>query len=600
MEREEFIKNLMKNRHKETSALKLVLWIGAGIDMNSPTGLPNGKELALFLLEKACGGVHMFKEMPRLESVIECFHQFENNYKNKENKKSFLNGFTSFLDAKPNFIHYFAAECLKRGANIVTTNYEQCIPKAYEEMTQGEDRLFLTQYGHAKGYYEFRSEKETGYCGRIFYIHGIASDISTLGATLSQLKPGLSEEFGCQVERWLEEGYLFVFLGYSASDSLDVNPFFSQVACYRCSRGIYIKHTAKMGWDNASIIRENFEDENVSTLLKNFSKKAVIEVDTGHFLEKMLGGIPDKRKEESPNTGMRPWKEKFLSYAEPLSEEERLALCVQMCFSLGIDSRKILPRKWWKRLKKCTFMEDWYIRYYGFALGRLMRSKRIMRSFQPGHHASELERSDYWAAFYDYKRAAEVFGKPERVLRRLEKAIEQSNDTIVSWDFSSALNRWTDYILKEIIWNPFHIWIRIEKYRNHAENLIRIAELLIKQKDKVLDISQYITALRAYGILCVIFKKNVEAERYIADAVHAYEEISYTNGVIGTLSLQCISEVFCLCYGKDRHQRFVQKKLREMLMEIIKNRQFYYLYHFMGDIVFYFWSLLFGRNFLDG
>lgn len=218
----EDISKIFQNCDAMTGKLKLVFWVGAGIDIDAPTNLPAGNALTFFLLRKSCANDEIatskipdydilkpiYGNNPRLETVIECFRTFD---RYQEDHKSFLEGLKSFWEVEPNVIHYWIATLLLNGANVVTTNFDQCIPKAYKTICNQEDELSQNDYKNCAGYYQFSSKSNRAQTGTVYYIHGIANNIMTLGASLSQLAPGLPEPFQNLLEFWLKSGYTFIF-----------------------------------------------------------------------------------------------------------------------------------------------------------------------------------------------------------------------------------------------------------------------------------------------------------------------------------------------------------------------------------------------------
>lgn len=597
------VTNILNNCDSKTKKLKLILWIGAGIDDYEPTCLPLGNELAFFLLENSCtskisqrfkGKNETFKEnileniygTLRLESIIECFQQFENSKRSSTIKTSFMDGFLSFRNAEPNDIHTLAAKLLMKGANIVTTNYDLCIPKAYSHINGNDE---MRSHHYCNGYYKFTSAQYEELYGSIYYIHGVASDISTLGATLTKLKDGLASPFREQLVQWMHEGYTFLFLGYGAGDSLDVNPFFLNLKERMTqAEGIYIQHRSEVG-ERSAILSEFSTNKNVNNLLQPFGKRSVIEINTATF----MNNFEDICCE--PKSDSKKWKTAFLDRVNPLNEEERLALSVQLCVKLGIRSDKVLPRKWWANFRYCCFMDENYILFYGSTLGRQNRNRRVLHYFAKKENATALEKSEYWASFYQYKRAAEVFEKPAQIKQQITGLLIDAENKSIKWDLSSAVNRWIDYILIDTIQNPLTIWRKIKKHRESALDLIDTLECIIENIEETKEVTQYLTAKRSHSILTAIFKADKAAKECLEKVKQEYQQISYTTGVIGTLSMQIICSTFLYCYREEISVRKIIDAWGEMLRMIMENHQYYYLFHFAGSVMFSIWGVLFGR-----
>ncbi len=617
----EEVTKLLYNYDKKTGKLKIVLWLGAGIDKNDPTNLPLGSDLTYFILRKACVKDELAKSfadiekaygsVPRLESVIDCFHRFEDAQNNKQLYKNFLNGFRSFWQAEPNEIHYWIATLMQNGANAVTTNFDNCIPKAYEKISYSKDRLVRSIYQDCPGCYKFSSESNPKQIGNIYYIHGIADDISTLGATLTQLGSGLPKAFQNLVKTWLNDGYIFLFLGYGAVDSLDVNPFFNSISKSKTAKGIYIEHNSNN--NELSFIPVSSCPENIQNLLQSFSQQIVIKCNTKIFLQKLSCGAPaelsKKLQEILSDSNIqnncteniqnictdKNWEKRFLdSYGqEELSFEDRLALSVQICFILGKDAEYFLPKNWWKDFKKCKNVADWYKNYYGAMVGKLSNSKHILRYFPPPDDADPLIKSDYFTAWHRHRKAVEVLGSLESILKQL-CIIIRTPERKVGWDVSTAANRWFNYIFLEMFSNPFCLPNQKKKVQQELKILDDITTLLIAHKEQLSEVYQYYIALRIQGVLLSL-RGDEEGVKLIEKSISEYQAISSTSGVIVTRFLSSICGTILFCFGKRKFFSMAFYDLRQMRILIKRNKQRYYLIYFVCGVLFYIWGLLFGR-----
>ncbi len=231
---------------KSYTANKIVFWVGAGIDCNCPTNLPAAKPLLYSILEIACGkniadniktywenqgsrihdilnGRVDFSCVPRFESVLRGIKDFESNLKNDS---SVLSGFYSFRSALANSIHHLLAEYLNNGANTTTTNYDLCIPNAYNRLYHGTHCIekIPKRISLETPLYRFESTNKDS--SKLYYLHGVSTDPKSLGITLASVKNSLPIELEALLNQWIDEDYLFIFMGYSGSDTLDVNRYF--------------------------------------------------------------------------------------------------------------------------------------------------------------------------------------------------------------------------------------------------------------------------------------------------------------------------------------------------------------------------------------
>ena len=351
---------------------KIVFWIGAGIDSGQPTCLPLGNGLTDFVLQLTTGNnaskliktwennYRLIKsvvdeeleisERPRLETIIEAVREFEEHQKKKESVIEGLNSFSS-KEFHYNNEHYLLARYLHRGANIVTTNYGDFISKAYED-----------EYGIGKIVHEYKDihlyKALNKWSSCIYHIHGISSDLKTIGANLTTVKNSLPSSFKKIFMNWLEMGCVFIFMGYSGLDSLDVNPFLQTFCNEKNTTGIYVRHTTEKK------IRPVSEKEKV--LLYAFEEKVVCPCLTSDFFSTLLDF---ERIEKIVSIEYKSdWKEIFEKYAIRYSKDYSDAFISGLCYRLGISITKTLgTKRWLKDVTRSDNIDLWYKNYYSFA-----------------------------------------------------------------------------------------------------------------------------------------------------------------------------------------------------------------------------------------
>lgn len=582
---------LLNNIDPITKRLKVIFWIGAGIDMDLPTGLPSGRDLTDFLLKNACPNsvtqklqnigaekqhdyLRKLYGEPRLESIIECYHTLETALK-PEIGQSFLQGFSSFMNCEPNDIHYALAYMMQRGAELVTTNYDNCIAKAYER--KFDKKCYLKQL-NPYGYYCYQTDDD--FAGKIYHIHGVASDVGTLGASLSKLKDGLAREFEEKVIKWLRDGYTFVFMGYGAGDSLDVNPFFEALPIFSESCGIFISHK---NTSKSKVTRMGNPDRS-RAILSCFGTAYNYEGITRDFITS-ISHVP---KMGEMVRSEKAWQDKFMQNCTELNEELRLGLSLQICSSLGINPRRILPHRWWMQLSYMEkYIEPWYIKYYGFAIGKQLRSERILKCFKPEQTDTDLYISDYYAAFHQYYYAAKQMGTPRTLLYFLCSRLE--NNESIGWDISTGLNRWATYMEWEVLRRVDNLdWV-LKKHSTDFWYLSMAFKIILENSMQMEQISQCYTAERFYIVMQVFMNKEIDVENEIEKTISQYEDISYWGGVIGTKMIYLLCHSVEIYRGHDRkHHLFSGATLiMNLVKEIVKYRQLYYVDTFGRIMIFF-------------
>ena len=216
---------------------ELVFLVGAGVSMDAPTRLPSGKDLTGHLLTQAVGKqakdvlfqkwavineyVHsrdatLSFPIPRLEVVADCFHDADQRC----SRTPMLNGFASFRLAHYNTNHVQLAKLFHAGANLLTTNFDLCIERAFEQMYPSSLHRETLE-----GTPAFRMDAQHS----VLHLHGAADNLENLGTTIRNIK-SLNPLVKCEVLTKLRTCKLLVLVGYGVGDSFDITPFFEKLS----------------------------------------------------------------------------------------------------------------------------------------------------------------------------------------------------------------------------------------------------------------------------------------------------------------------------------------------------------------------------------
>lgn len=322
-------------------AERWVFWVGAGVSYPAPSALPLGLPLTDFALRECCGDEvrgrlrRMWGEAnavvaqpgnpqplgaaPRLESVL---GDIDDVGKQAVGRGfDFVRGFESFLEAPYNENHLCLARLHARGATIITTNFDACIEKACGRLAGPGGGL---RAGREFGVHFYEAPRAPN-AGRIWHLHGTAENLPTLGATIRAVREGIPPAFAARLDDLFGRGCLLVFLGYSASDSFDVNLYFSGKAegAFADSAALFVQHAGGEAPPNAGL------------LLRPFGRGRVESAETGEWLKALAGGA-----EEHEGGGVEPfrWEDAFLRRAALGDREEvRDYLICKLAFTLGIN-----------------------------------------------------------------------------------------------------------------------------------------------------------------------------------------------------------------------------------------------------------------------
>lgn len=558
----------MQNIVNNVPIHKLVFWIGAGIDHGSPTSLPLGNDLTNHILKKTCGEKvenviavwekrqQLFKKImgediefsdrPRLETLIEAVRDFEEH---QIEKKSVIEGLRSFSSEEffYNNEHYLLAQCLHRGANIVTTNYGDFICKAYEDEYGSEQITHIYEDMHL-----YRVNNEWSSC--IYHIHGISSDLKTVGANLRTVKNSLPISFKEKFKYWIENDFIIIFMGYSGLDSLDVTPFLQTFQNSNCGSGIYVRHGAER-------ISE-FVSTREKKLLCAFRNKYICPCATKNFFRLLYGFSTMKHLANTEEK--RVWTNVFDDYSTSYDEDGANAFLSGLCFLLGIPITEIFNQNnWLFKVQKDQNVDLWYKRYYAFQNAIITAQKNI--AIKQGNllrkETDELLESDFQLAIGKLYKA--VKKTDEVLLNEIEHKIECNE--IIDWRISTRLNRYAEYIFSKMVKKSIVYVFSSDLNRGYIDDIKLtkkcIERIVRKNYDGILDVNQINTAYRTLALCQSILGENISMVIYNIDiALKNYADVSSISGVAMTLLYKAMvylmdyrlnGNIESLCYASD-------------------------------------------------
>lgn len=317
---------------------RLIIWAGAGISFEAPTQLPLGFGLTEFALDATCGKEisarlfnlweranaicsdaqrrDPFSWRPRLESVLGGLGELERDA--PDPSLAFLPAFASFANAPPNAVHVSIGAAVLQGVTVFTANFDLCLQAAVCRLAGRDDPFDVDVSGSIRRY---RLKPGLG-SGEIVHFHGAADDPEYLGATLSRIKQGLPEPFSVLEDR-LNAGALLIMVGYSASDSFDVNPYFVRQpsATWPASTLVYLRHEGSKA------------PPQLPALAVGFGRWAEVSAHTGRLMSTLAGHLHPV--DESPAFD---WRAEFRARLAPaLGEGPRALRTCAVANALGIN-----------------------------------------------------------------------------------------------------------------------------------------------------------------------------------------------------------------------------------------------------------------------
>lgn len=546
----------------------IVFWVGSGIDSIAPTNLPRAAELLGSIMTKACGdsaekilslwstakaeidrldiSQNEFSPLPRLETIVEQLMLCESHMKQHH---SILPVIQCFQDAPPNRNHYALANAVRKGAHVVTTNYTLCIQSAFRAVMGGRFGFsFNDMYNIANSStYVFESNYPSA--GKIYHIHGIANDMAQLGASLNEVKKSLPQKFIEQLESWLSEGKIFIFCGYSGSDSFDVNRYFlGRESEQFNSTGVFVRHIRK---DCVPPVPSHAREKE-QILLQIFQKRYILAADTSDFLS-LFGGPPKNLQyDKEPEFD---WKIRSKGIYYPAIYHKNF--CIQLCSFLGIDASLILGKSWIPSPEEQEVYSPWYTSHPCFTMARLRDDHEQIRFWGNKLKLVENENTDNidnlidesLQSFDDYSYA------------KIETIAEDtcSRRSGVGWECSTYINQCTNYLINKVLLCKTAEELKEVKcqYYKGAETLIKACISIIDGGyDKIVEMNQLHVALRDAAMLISVFTSDFEkAYSFLQQSTYYYVEISSIDGILGNLNSTQLIDFFHYLCNRDTAYR---------------------------------------------
>lgn len=507
-----------------------ILWVGAGISYPGPSSLPLAIPLTSFALRECCGEttaariLGMWDEanqvvgspsnpaplgkVPRLESVLGDVDDVRAESVNPE--FDFLRGFRSFTSTPFNLNHLYLADLLRRGAIVVTTNFDACIENAYRWLTRGADSLVLDS---ALGTPFYRPQN--GSAGRVWHIHGTAEHIPSLGATIRAVKEGLPSGFINWLDGALGSSALVIFLGYGAGDSFDVNLYFGGKgdSQFTNSAACFVQHYGASAPPGARL------------LLRPFGKKTVTTEDTTEVIKFLSGG----RLLSPPPSPAMAWEGAFLRDAIMSARSEaRDYLVCKLAFTLGVNVGLLDEGAYDNALRRENL-------FHGPDFHRTLAFVCRVRgqSAQEKQHDLKSKRGSTALLGYYYSQ-----GSVRRALKYAKTLDEVFDDARrgsveLGWNTYTSMSAHCRAELDKYLFNPFTRGVSASN-RLEIESLVELTDLLSRVPLRnVRYLNQVATALR-FNFLFKALLSGVKDEQTIEQVLSLYGEGASVAGFIST------------------------------------------------------------------
>lgn len=534
----------------DIEAKDVVFWVGSGIDFDPPTKLPLASNLMQELLSLTCGDEsgkkildiwklageeinnlkilredkrNEFAGFPRLESIIEELLRCESNMRKKHEIMPIIQ---CFKDAPPNANHYALANAIIHGADVFTTNYSLCIQSAFRVLTNG--KFEMNRIRHIEDSLTYIYQSSLSNAGKIYHIHGVAAPKSKLGASLGSVKNKLPQVAINLIDQWMVEKKLFVFCGYSGSDSFDVNRYFlSKTRNCAKATALFIRHTRS----RESLQAELYAKEKEKILLGPFRERGIVLSDTTLVLARF-----DNTTKYKVSNNFN-WKEHCKTFFYPT--EYRKNLQIKLCAFLGISIALIIGDNWIPSSEEEQVYLPWYTDYPCFAMARLQDNVYLIEKFGKNLKANENSQI-IDNIIRSAKREFPNYSKREirKVYEKTKQYLEDQG--VIDWNISTLINQHINSVvsLALLCKSKEEIDCICDRFNEEMLCTFEACNIIIEQGyDFVSEMNQLHLALRDAALLTTFlhhdFKKAIE---WLEQSTYDYIEVSSIDGVLGNLN----------------------------------------------------------------
>jgi len=537
---------------KKHPAQKWIIWTGAGISLDKHTCLPLANDLVSFTVEEICGKevrenlFELWKRVnqvaatpsdgaplggaPRLESLLSEVSGVQSV--KRDHDFEFLDGFSCFTRAPSNDNHRLLATLIRNGASVVTTNFDTCIEDAFKNIVPG---VQFDETVEEDIYY--RTPRLAG-SGTIIYIHGIATRVNSLGITVERVKKGLPDSLAARLDDRFTQGSTVGFVGYSASDAFDVNPYLQEKApkSFPGSFAAFIQHDG--GGKPPS---------HVSSLLKAFNDPKIAIANTTVFLSELVSQVGDTCSLSNIPSHIKcnfDWRSDFLSNAEMSGTDAAAPLTtLKIANSMGFGYR-VLDRKAFNKAE--SYRNFYEVEQSGQALSLYSRFEQNFRKDKQYAKDANFQGStlaEVYAARGDFRKALQY----ALTIDELWAAAQTANE--IGWNEYTC----TSIHCHEVIRRFLGFGKKVKAVdRKHIERLLEVVEALATRTFSTVGfINQLAVAKRKQIILRALLDGAYDQD--VADqAFWIYSQGSSVSGLCGIHKDLAIANLFLSKYHGER------------------------------------------------
>lgn len=535
---------------------KLLFWVGTGVsDPQLPLGIPLtwtsmeficgprfSHSLARLwvrvneLIENGSGRKAALGPLPRLESVLAEIVGIQGSL--KDCRYDFLSGLKAFNSAPVNLKHMALAKMIDSGSTIITTNFDNCIQRAYEELF-GRQMSIAELYGI--NYYE--DPKGTG--GRIWHLHGTAERLESVRVVVEQLKL-INSEFQRYLNKIFDDGVIIIFVGYSASDAFDVTPYFLSKAkdTLPNSKALFIQH----GED------ENKVPVNLEKMLRGFGDHLIGLGDTERILVSLL--TSQGMKIPSGHVNSWDWKHEFrwrVNFEDAARVNAFITLGIAHRLGINIDAIEQ------DQVKRAKSVQPFITKKFYHDRLALTHDDRSSRWGQFKHTFLTRPEKRHFIHVLNSFGLHSISQRHGKTVEQLEQMAESNKILVWDYEYTDLASHCRAYINK-------YLSTKVKEIKpEDLPNIKRLANISFKlgfrDLDKVIYINQLATALRFNLVLDALAGRPLPRSDVIETIFEYYSENSSVDGWTGAFRDLAIAALFRHKYHGDAYDHKISKYL---------------------------------------
>lgn len=240
-----------------------------------------------------------------------------------------MNTFIRVFESKPSFIHNTVAKFAQKGLtnSIATTNFDECIEKALDELKIGYNVHLSEKIG---------DEKQPDVTVRKF--HGSIEDVHNLVISVKRITNRIGyDRRKNDIDDFIKDSNCIIVCGYSCSDIFDLTPVFRSFKPCATKKIIYISHSNNQDFE--IINDKNILDyRKVNNMFGNYDL-TIVRGDTDAFMKQLSAAFNVVSEQERKYK--TKWKCIIDECLDGFNLYQKYKTCGNLCFKINENKKSI-------------------------------------------------------------------------------------------------------------------------------------------------------------------------------------------------------------------------------------------------------------------